>query len=381
MRYISSLAHPAGTAIAAVLALAPLAASAQTTEADGSSQPQPVISAPTQPVAAPSTTAPVVAPTIAPTIGTAPVGSSSPATPQTTAQPVFAPSSAVVQPVPETAEPVAAKTAPVAKATTASATPQQAPAKNAQAAAASKTISASAASGIGEEPSSSDALAVDDAMTSTLSAPVAAQATTPDADTGEAALEDAATQTGEDGVAWVLGLGALALVAGAGVLAFGRRASSQQPVPAPIVDRDHEFVEPAAVASEGPAPISPVVSDDLAREDFMSDNEVRHRELAATSAAIPMVSRSQEYADAETRREMMIAEAPSEANPFLTRKNRLRRANFLMRQDNIASPQPALSEAAAPAAAHAARPEEATQVTYRFDGKRQRTPILKPRFN
>ena len=374
MRYISSLAHPAGTAIAAVLALAPLAASAQTTEADGSSPPQPVISAPTQPVTAPGTTAPVVAPTIAPTVGTA-TGKSSPATPQTTTQPVFAPSSAVVQPVPETAEPAATETAPVAKATTASIAPQQAqkaPAKKAQ---------APAASGIVEETSSPDALAVDDTMTATLPAPVAAPATTPDADTGEAALEDAATQTGEDGVAWVLGLGALALVAGAGVLAFGRRTSSRQPVPAPIVDRDHEFVEPVVVASERPAAVSPFGSDEVAREDFMSDNEVRRRELAATSAAIPMASRSQEYADPEMRREMMIAEAPSEANPFLTRKNRLRRANFLMRQDNIASPQPALSEAAAPAAAHAAKPEDATQVTYRFDGKRQRTPILKPRFN
>jgi hypothetical protein len=97
--------------------------------------------------------------------------------------------------------------------------------------------------------------------------------------------------------------------------------------------------------------------------------------VAAPAMAMPLmaeparVSRSPVQAAPHGSIEEMVAAPPSAANPFLTRRNRLRRAEFLARQSEEAVVTP---RAEAPMAA--AEREDRSQMVYRFGpGQQPRT--------
>lgn len=281
----------------------------------------------------PPTVAPVAPPQIAPVIDATPAPVAS--------APVMAPAQPLVQATPSVeerkaeaiaqAKAVQAETAPVAVQRE-----QQRPA--------TRAVAPKPAPGNNVVAPSNPALAPADVV------PVASAPVAPNMPASTAAepvpvtppVNEEAVQANEGGetLAWGLAGGVLLLIGGAGAMAMRRRrnrageaeAGASLPVSEGVV-----AAPKAALTREGAEPaFAPVTRADAP-----------HGSLAA-----------------------MVDAPPSQANPFLTRTNRLRRAHFLLaRQANTA---PGAETGAIPAAPQAA-PAERPQIVYSFgkDGARR----------
>lgn len=310
--------RPALAAIAAVLAFGSTPAFAQEaqpqmTAPPAVTPPAPVMqpSAPTPPVATPEAAAPVVAQT--PSV-------QAPAAPAAPAQaPVFKAQAPVVQPTPPRpviAAPAEADTAPVAeeaapkpvreRATARTATPEATPAP--AKIDAERTPVEAAPAPIVAPPSTAD--------TVPTPAPVAEAPAPAPVQTADNGMSDEAK--------FAMGAGAVAILAAGAAFAMRRRK-----------DPANEDVAPVAYEPVS-APVAPVLSE----EPVVQVRPARQPAMATTTADAPYVQpvytdqRVQPVSSAApaTSLEAMIAEQPTAANPFLTRRNRLRRANFLLSQ-------------------------------------------------
>ncbi|HEX7782464.1 MAG TPA: hypothetical protein VF509_06630 [Sphingobium sp.] len=316
--------RPALAAIAAVLAFGSTTAFAQ------EAQPQvtPPAAAPAAPVMQPSAPMPQVAAPEAAAPATAPVVQAPPAAPAASAQaPLFKAQSPVVQPTPP--RPVMAAPAPEADA--APAQEEVAP-KAARERVTARTGTPEAASSASSAKApvatpTSDATPVTSAPSA---APVSMADTVPTP--APAAVAPAPVQPADNGMSdeakFAIGAGVTAILAAGAAFALRRRKGSYEDA-APVT------YEPVGA----PAPIAPTLS----QEPSVKVRPVREPVMAtATSVESPYVQPA--YADDEhvrpaahaaapsTSLEAMVAESPSAANPFLTRRNRLRRATFLLNQ-------------------------------------------------
>lgn len=137
---------------------------------------------------------------------------------------------------------------------------------------------------------------------------------------------------------WVLLGGGLLLVAGGATFAMTRRpkrrdevyADTDDMVTTSAVTPVPTFAPVAATpfVAEPVAPVAaPVVRQPVAAREVVADLPLDDRRAAL---------------------EAMVAEAPSEANPFHSRRNRLRRADYLLRTGQV-QPEAAVAEETAPA--------------------------------
>lgn len=353
MRYTASPTRPAIAAIAAVLALQTFSVTAQTTDP---------ASAPADPALAPTAVAPTV---IAP-------AQSDPAPSPSAPQVIYQSNGPVVQPVPVTTAPVQTvtpSTKPVAPKEAVSSPPP------APKAAVVKEAKAPAAVAPLPEPLEAAPAEPIDALP---------MQTAPKAPAVAAVVPDDGTEAGY----WILGLGA-ALFVGAGSYAALRRR--QVPAVAepektmfgykPVIEQEREIEPFVAVnptdrfkATEPEPAIAPV-------SEVKEPSDVSAAIAPAVSERPIATSTPEISGDLASRREAMIAEAPSTANPFLTRKNRLRRANFLLAKsgDELVLEQPSTPSVAAQSAKE--KPADAVQISYAFGKGGLRPPVLKPRFN
>lgn len=419
MRHYRYPLNPAGTAIAAVLALAPFGAVAQI--ADPAAQPAPATAPPVV-----SQPAPVAAPPPAvPTADTATRGSTAP-------QPVFAPSSPVVQQVPtETAppssplpaeEPIAPASRPATQAepktvTQAKPVPTESAADRttARPAAVPEPAISESTSGGASAP-----LETDGPDSSATASPLTAPPLTMMPSTPSAQEQAQNGASGSETAEWVLGLGALAFLGVAGVsLAMVRRRPSNEVVrkrrrrfsrydpPLHHRSRDEEqnIADEAVAASSPQPPHRSVVAEALTRARMADATE--HTSLSTIAAkhgldrevdnlVVPKepvyparpgnsaIAPSDDDGDLVARREAMIAQAPTPENPFLTRRKRLCRANFILRQQGLTSvePQKAIPTVQAPATQQIGRQVQRTdQVSYRFGGGVPSSPTFKPKYS
>lgn len=120
---------------------------------------------------------------------------------------------------------------------------------------------------------------------------------------------------------WLMLGGGLLLVGGVSVLALRRKS-----VPSRIQEAD---LEPAAEAPMAPPvmqrPIVPAAEPVAASAGYSMQPPVLKR-------SAPVMAQPESLDDRHAALEAMVAEAPSDANPFRTRAKRLRRAEFLLRQ-------------------------------------------------
>ena len=341
-----SPARPALAAIAAVIGLQSTAAIAQTVDAA-----PPVNTAP-----------PVIA---APPVLNAPAPANAQPAPAQTPQGIFQPSSPVVQPVPERSVPVAeaeAEPAPPAAVT---------PRERARATAPREATERQAAPVATLTPPSATPSEVRPNTTETAIVappPVVAPETA-----APLALPD---DTGSDTALWLLGLGALGVLAGGALIAARRSRSDNSVALKPkgefeAVNPSQRFVmgqEEVGTATPPASVMVPATSVAPASTVAVASRDRPRRTEGLTGLA--------------EQREAFAAAAPSPENPFLTRKNRLRRANFLLshqRADSMSSE----SRDADSVDAHNGRHthEEVRQVSYSFSNGALKPPVLKPRFN
>lgn len=336
MRYAASSARPAIAAIAAVLALANLPASAQTAVP---ASPETDPPAPIAPAVAP----PVIAPTVA--------AQPSAASPQV----VFKPSAPIVQPTPPVSAPVA-----ISDSATESSAIRKKVAQSAPRSAERTTTSLSQSS---SPPAAVSPATAIPAETSTPEAPQASENIStapvlPPVPASIPARADDGTETGY----WILGFGTVLLLGAGAYAALRRRA-----VP-PAEQRVENSTYTAADVQSHPEAVvaSPVIVP------VLEDPQEAPISRRVTS------NLSQPCGDKATRRGVMIAAQPSAENPFLTRKNRLRRANFLLAQEGAG-----LDQGQVPA--DTARPStpsvQPIQVSYGFGRGALRPPVLKPQYN
>lgn len=308
MRYDPASLSPAATALAAVLALSPLPALAQVAD------PVPVPNAPPDaanvPTAPPSagTAPPPAVPVDPPVVGGVGAPGAPPAAPPEPGT-IFAPAQPVVQPVPDSA-PVTEQVAPEPGAVAAPA-PADIPADDGGA-----TADEPAAQGAVPDRPNNDAAAGE---TAGLSGADVESAARPDPAAGTPPPENrAAEAAGPDAgdTATVVTLGLVALVGSASLYAATRRRKSRvTPMPA---------AEMSAQPPEPPLPAADPVVDPAAPLVPARFDTARERE--------PYLASATDRTDLQGWREAMVAAAPSAENPFLTRRNRLRRANFLLRR-------------------------------------------------
>jgi hypothetical protein len=167
----------------------------------------------------------------------------------------------------------------------------------------------------------------------------------------------AATEPSGAEALWVVGGVGGALLVGAGALLFLRRRDRGEDsrvtvADAPVLPQDPEpiFAAPGFAIAQ-PAPMAPaaipaaVTTPGLARQAWSP----------AVAAPNPVLTRSEHSDDLET----MVAQSPSPENPFLTRRKRLRRAEFLLHKDQASATfadTPEVREAEAPVKEKAAQP-------------------------
>ena len=204
------------------------------------------------------------------------------------------------------------------------------------------------------------------AVTETGPAPVA---TAP----GEASVAD----TSDNGATAAL-VGGIVLLAGAGAIyALRRRKGEPELTAAPVAP----IIDPERVRA---------IDDPVEQASTVAAVERPHeivgsQDRFAFNAAAPAVSVAEKPAQSVPASrpisatggslEDMIAAPPSRENPFLTRKNRLRRAGFLMRQNGVVDQ--ALASPAAPSPA-AVKGQDRAQV-YNYGGKGGASPIGRPK--
>ncbi|RVT41082.1 hypothetical protein [Sphingobium algorifonticola] len=286
--------RPARAAIAAVLALGSTPLLAQ--------------------VAAPSAPPPVAATQpAAPAVNAAPppVASTAP----DVAAPILKPQSPVVQPLPEAPPVVAApiaEAAPPAPVRREILRAERAAPTDAPAAADAAPVAATTAAPAAATPSAVSTSAVPAPVESTPAALPASNAVPADP-ADNSALE------------WGLMGGGIVLLGGAALLATMRRrrlrADSDPVIHRASVQhgvREEPVIESAITTDRVPSPVAVAPTPVAARR----------------STASPVVGH--QHADLEA----MVAAAPTADNPFRTRKNRLRRAHFLMRNGGMAVTQP-----------------------------------------
>lgn len=286
--------RPARAAIAAVLALGSTPLLAQ-------------VAAPSAPppVAATQPAAPAVSATPPPVASTAPV----------VAAPVMKPQSPVVQPVPQTAPvvaeavPEAAPPAPVRREPVRA---ERAVQTSAPTAADPAPVAATTAAPAAEMPSA--------VPTSPITAPV--ESASPNLPASDAVAADPADSSALE---WGLMGGGVVLLGGAALLAMARRRRLREETDPvihrmPVQDavREQPVIARTVTADRVPLPMATASTPVAARR----------------STASPVVG--DQHADLEA----MVAAPPTADNPFRTRKNRLRRAHFLMRNGGMAVTQP-----------------------------------------
>ncbi len=291
------LSRPATSAIAAFLALSTPAAFAQTAPADAAP------TTPTEASPAVQMSPPVMIPPVAPTVD-APATTPAPQTVQPTAPVIRVP----LNPEPETPPAQAAETpeAPVKKAAqTEPSAPEQR--GNPAPSVAKSTVATRSAA---EEPLSAGEPA---AALETADAVPPPAVVSPQADRTSAPIERA--DAADSAFPWELAGGAaVLLIAGGAAFAFSRRRRS-------VVDN-----APIVMAEErllAPAPIAPAAA---IREERPVPAPTQPRSTPAFAAA-PHGSMG--------RHEAMAMAGPTDDNPFLTLKKRLKRARFYDRRERM----------------------------------------------
>jgi len=315
--------RPALAAIAAVLAFGSTPAFAQEaqpqmTAPPAVTPPAPLMqpSAPTPPAVAPATpeaAAPVVAQT---------PPAQAPAAPAAPAQaPVFKAQAPVVQPTPPRpviAAPAETDTAPVAEEAAPKPVRERAAARTAKPEATANPVPAN---NVAERTPI-------EAAPAPVVTPTSTADTVPTPAPVAEAPAPAPVQTVDNGMSdeakFAMGAGAVAILAAGAAFAMRRRK-----------DPANEDVAPVAYEPVS-APVAPVLSE----EPAVQVRPARQPAMATTAADAPYVQPA--YSDERvqpvssvapaTSLEAMMAEQPTAANPFLTRRNRLRRANFLLSQ-------------------------------------------------
>lgn len=339
--------RPALTAIAAVLALASTPALAQVAvplpadpPADPVAQPQPTAPAATVPP-------PVTLPQVVPQASVpAPAPAALPALPEVAAAP--APRSAPEREA--QAEPTAAapaRTSARAERAVPAAAPAPAPTERVST---EPNREAAPAETVAPVISPADLRAMEQRQQTSEAVPASAQATS-------------------DTTYWALGAGGAALLLGMGALAFLRRRdraeearedaaidaplARPEPVPAPSA--------PALSAAAAPVGYSPAaITAVVATPDASGPT--------APARRAPSMTTGDAYRD---RLEAMVAEAPSAENPFRTRRQRLRRAEYILRTGHAPEDlAPAPASPASPAAPEPAH-TRAPQPVYDFGGGRK----------
>ncbi|CAN5126216.1 hypothetical protein BH10PSE13_BH10PSE13_14670 [soil metagenome] len=144
-----------------------------------------------------------------------------------------------------------------------------------------------------------------------------------------------ATSGGMDYASWVLLGGGLLLVVGGATFAMTRRPRRRDEA-----YRASQTGTGSDVVSRAPASLSPLAPT-AAIAQSSRPVAVVETPVAHTPAMAAQSMARKSYADAaagdnRTALEAMIAQTPSEANPFHSRRNRLRRANFLLRTGQAA---------------------------------------------
>lgn len=352
MMNIAPPLRPARTAIAAVLVLATTPLLAQT------------VPPPSEPVA-PDAPPPVVATTpVAPVAAPAPVTA-----PPAVAPPVVAtvaPSAPIAQ---EAAAPVSPSARDVAPA-------QSTPARAARAETPSAVASRAPAAERTASPFETPATPVASSpATPATAAPVGAEtvpapvATAPD----EASIADPS----DNGATAAL-VGGIVLLAGAGAIyALRRRKGEPEMTTAPVAP----IIDPERVrAIDAPVEQAPTVAaverprEIVGSQDRFAFNAVTPAASVAEKPA-QSVTASNPVSATGGSVEDMIAAPPSRENPFLTRKNRLRRAGFLMRQNGAVDHAMASPASPGPAAGQG---QDRAQV-YNYGGKGSASPIGRPK--
>lgn len=188
--------------------------------------------------------------------------------------------------------------------------------------------------------------------------PPAAKPAAPVAQASPAAVAEAAPQAAartDSALLWAMGGSALLLAGLAGAALMRRRPYADERVAdAAVIDADM-----AAAPLYEPTNRAPMPAPTAAAEE--------------QAVAAPVAARA---APADTL-DAMVAAPPSPDNPFVTHRNRVRRAKFLLAQrEAVANP----AAAPAPIAARdQAPPVDRSQTVYRFGTDRARPGLFKPR--
>ena len=351
MKQHFSPARPAIAAIAAVIALPSTAALAQTVDA----APPVILAPPAVEPAAPAPTQAAPAPVLAPQV-------------------IFQPSAPVVQPTPAPAAPVikASEEAPVARPATRvarKAVPVQTPAADLQA-----PIT---------EVRPNPAPVKDPTPTPIERTEIASQ---PLATSDRVQPEALPEEQSSDTAVWLLGLGALGLLAG-GAYAAARR--NRRDVDERVSGSPNTATQEAFMAVD-PAERLLTPEEKAGEMHRVLEPDIEPQFLAPTVAPKPAPttvmdrpSNDPMFSSLSERREALVAEAPSAENPFRTRTNRLRRANFILgREGSAASTMPNGSDERADARNAQQTLVESPQVSYSFGRTGSlKPPVLKPQYN
>lgn len=161
--------------------------------------------------------------------------------------------------------------------------------------------------------------------------------------TPENAAPATVARDGADGsnyAGWAVLGGGLLLVAGGAAFALSRRPKRRDEV----VEYD---TADAVAVHPAPLPAAPAMAMREPRHDLVPPRAAPASVVASTAMKQRQpqpVALDRDYAempadDRRTALEAMVAEAPSDANPFHSRRNRLRRASFLLRTGQAAPRQ------------------------------------------
>ncbi len=319
MTYKAHTARPAVTAIAVVLAATATPAMAQSTPQ--AAEPAPVLTNPVTVAPAPAAApAPIVSPAPTPT-----------ATPRRPVAPVEQPQTAVRLPEIDAAP---ARQATAADASTSSTTTRRQSAQSTAEAPRPSTADADNAlttadgalamkSAVSDKPKGGFDLATTDAL------PAA-----------EPQVEIAAAPANEDGagdIAWALLIGAFGITLAGGAIIAVRRRGGRNEATVSTVPKSKPPVTPVAAAMPDPEEERRRFAETFAAVPEAKPVETHKRKSPARVGRAPVISgsagarnlaREEILAKPSGYFEEMAEQGPTAENPFLTRKNRMKRAHF-----------------------------------------------------